>query len=100
MATKKHSVRRAIPKRKPVAKRRRPRGTSQTLKSMATGRAPSARLKKRRAKNRDSGYYPNPIGSRVVAWPDAKAYAVMKGNIILAVFTGKAEAARYAKKVR
>lgn len=35
-------------------------GTSQYAKSKKTGKAPSARLKKRRSKNVTAGYYPNP----------------------------------------
>lgn len=39
-------------------------GTSQTAVSRVTKKAPSARLKKRRAKNVTAGYYPNPTRTR------------------------------------
>ena len=40
--------------------RRRPKGTSQTARSMATGKRPSRGLKARRRRNTERGYYPNP----------------------------------------
>ncbi len=99
MATKKRKPRRTAPKKKTVKSRRRV-GTSQTLKSMLTGKPPSKRLKKRRAKNTDPGYYPNPLKVTVVPWPSVNGYAVMKGGVILKAFSTKGEAARYASSLR
>lgn len=99
MATKKRKPRRAVAKKK-VAKRRRPIGTSQTAKSMLTGLKPSPRLKKRRAKNKAVGYYPNPLKVTVVPWPSVNGYAVMKGGVIIKAFTTKGEAARYASSLK
>lgn len=99
MATKKHKPRRSAPKKK-TASRRRPIGTSQTLKSMITGKTPSKRLKKRGAKNTDPGYYPNPLKVSIVPWPTANGYAVMKGGVIIKVFSTKAEAVRYARVLK
>ena len=54
--------RRARMKTNPAKKtrRKRPIGTRQYAKSMATRRTPTTRLRARRRKNRVRGYYPNP----------------------------------------
>lgn len=65
MAVKKKAVtKKAAPKKKRTVKKRV--GVSQTKPSMATKKAPSARLKKRRVKNTRPGYYPNPVNKGYV----------------------------------
>lgn len=61
-------------KKKTTAKKRV--GTSQKKPSIATKKAPSKRLKARRAKNVTPGYYPNPVKT-------------LKTVYILAIFDGK-----------
>ena len=72
MATKKKATRKPAKKKTTVKRKKKtavkkkkrvssPRvGTSQTARSMITKKAPSPRLKARRARNTEAGYYPNP----------------------------------------
>lgn len=77
-------------------------GTSQTKKSVITGKTPSKRLKKRRKKNVRAGYYPNPIkpdtyiGIAESSSPSVNIFAVIlhgkKQDLILALDDNKREA--------
>ena len=51
-------------------------GTSPTKLSMRTGAKPDARLRKRRRKNTDAGYYPNPAKRISVVHATRSAYIV------------------------
>lgn len=64
----------AAAKKKPAAKKKAParKKIAVTAKSRATGKPPSARLKKRRAANKVPGAYPNPAARGV----SSKIYAI------------------------
>lgn len=68
MAVKKRTVKKAPVKKRVVKKKavKKRVGTSSTKKSVVTGKKPTKRLVKRRAKNTKAGYYPNPL-SRAAA---------------------------------
>lgn len=84
-------------KRKKNPSRRK--GTTKVHRaSQATGKAPSARLVKRRRKNTDTGYFPNPAHAKV----HNLHYEVMAQDkdfptwLTLAVFAHESEAKHYA----
>lgn len=97
-------------KKKPVAKKTtvKKKKVAVTAKSRATKKAPSARLKTRRAKNTKPGYYPNPAkktvikyGVKVVTNAGKEGYLTEKGAFNTEKDTaramGKLEAERQAR---
>lgn len=77
-------------------------GTSQTKRSMATGKPPTKRLKKRRAKNTEAGYYPNPKSRRVFIkrgsrYFNGAGFSASKANA--ASYTSEKAALTVARKI-
>lgn len=71
-----------------------------TAKSQVTGKAPSKRLKKRRAENTKKGYFPNPVKSRKTSPKFLIEIKIKRGAVGYLTSSGKADTdIKYAQKL-